>query len=81
MWAKARWLNPVEMYKRKLYIKGKTLVFGHKNCSAFWGNKNPKAYSEFGKKACFGAFITKEIIALDAYTIESNKVNVVVIED
>ena len=81
LWLKARWLNPVEMYKRKLFIKGKTIVFGHKSCSTFWVNSNPKKYTDYGKKACFKPFITKEIIALDAHTIESNNVNVVVLED
>lgn len=81
LWAKARWLNPVELYNKKLYPKDKTLVFGHWHCSAFWANMDRTKYSEFGKNACFEPFITKEIIALDACTVLSKKVNVVVLED
>ena len=54
------------MYQMKLHLKNKTLVFGHWPCSAFWANKNPKKYVEFGDKACFEPFTTKEIISLDA---------------
>ncbi len=81
LWEKARWLNPLETYKRKLYLKDKTLVFGHWRCSAFWANENPEKYAEFGNIACFKPFITKSIIALDACTAVSKKVNVVVVED
>ena len=81
LWAKARWLNPVQMHQMRLHIKDKTLVFGHWHCSAFWANKNPKKYIEFGNRACFEPFITKEIISLDACTAVSGKVNIVVIED
>lgn len=81
LWEKARWFNPLEMYKHKLYLKDKTLVFGHRRCSIFWADKNPEQYAEFGENACFDPFITKEIIALDACTVVSKKVNVVVIDD
>lgn len=81
LWKKARWIRPLEVYRRRLYPRGKTLVFGHWHCSAFWANADAKRYTEFGKRACFEPFITKEIMAIDACTAESGKVNVVVIED
>lgn len=81
LWKKARWLNPVQAYQTRLFLKNKTLVFGHWHCSAFWTNKNPKKYVEFGNKACYKPFITKEIIALDTCTVISKKVNVVVLDD
>lgn len=81
LWKTARWLNPVEMYKNKLYLKDKTLVLGHWHCSAFWANFDSKKYKEYGDDACFDPFITKEIIALDACTAVTKKVNVVVLED
>jgi serine/threonine protein phosphatase 1 len=81
LWEKARWLKPLELYKRKLYLKDKTLVFGHWHCSAFWAHQNPQKYTEFGKNACFLPFVKKEIIALDACTTQSKRVNVVVLED
>lgn len=80
-WEKARWHNPVELYKRKLYLNDKTLVFGHWHCSAFWANKNFELNGEYGEKACYEPFITDEIIALDACTVISGKVNVIVLED
>lgn len=81
LWQKARWLNPLIAYNLELYPKGKTLVFGHWHCSAFWANADPKKFSEFGDNACYEPYITKDIIALDARTVVSKKVNVVVIED
>ena len=81
LWAKARWLNPVETYRQKLYLEDKTLVFGHWHCSAFWANKEPKKYCEFGDRACFEPYINEKIIALDACTVVSKKVNVIVLED
>lgn len=81
LWEKARWLNPVTTYQKKLYLKNKTLVFGHWRCSAFWASKSPKRYAEDSDGVCFDPFITKEIIALDACTAQSKQVNVVVLED
>ena len=78
---KARWANPVEMYNKKIFEKDKTIVCGHWHCSALWHNLDPDKYSEYGPKANFEPFITKEMIAIDACTAYSNKVNVIVIED
>ena len=80
-WSKARWTKPLEVYKKGLYLKDKTLVFGHWHCSDFWRYSNPKKYTEIGMDACFDPFVTKEIIAIDACTYYSKKVNVLVIED
>ena len=81
LWAKARWKDPVDLFKRKLFLKDKTLVFGHYHCSAFWADKYPEKYSCFGENACFKPFITREIIAIDARTVVSKKVNLIEIED
>lgn len=80
-WKKARWSNPVEMYRYKIFEPNKTIVCGHWHCSALWHEINPELYTEFGKNAKYDPFITKEIIALDARTAYSKKVNVVVIEE
>ena len=80
-WQTARWANPVEMYSYKMFEPNKTIVCGHWHCSAFWHMFDKSKYEEFGDKANFQPFITKEVIALDACTAYSGKVNVVVLED
>ena len=79
-WARARWAKPVENYKAGLIVPNKTLVFGHWHCSDFWAHLDPKKYGSY-KTERFDPYITKDIIALDACTVLSGKVNVVVIED
>lgn len=80
-WGKARWTNPVEMYRYEIYEPNKTIVCGHWHCSALWHKQNPDEYEEFGDKANFEPFITKNMIAIDACTAYLHKVNVVVLED
>ena len=80
-WEKARWTNPVEMFRYEIYEPNKTIVCGHWHCSALWHEQNPDEYEEFGDKANFEPFITKNMIAIDACTTYSHKVNVVVLED
>ena len=80
-WQKARWANPVEMYRYKIFEPNKIIVCGHWHCSALWHEQNPKQYDEFGEKASFEPFITKDMIALDACAVYSHKVNVVVLEN
>ena len=80
-WKKARWTNPVEMYRYEIYEPNKTIVCGHWHCSALWHEQNPNEYDEFGLKANFEPFITNNMIALDACTAYSHRVNVVVLDD
>ena len=80
-WEKARWTNPVEMFRYEIYEPNKTIVCGHWHCSALWHEQNPDEYEEFGDKANFEPFITKNMIAIDACTAYLHKVNVVVLED
>lgn len=80
-WEKARWTNPVEMFRYEIYEPNKTIICGHWHCSALWHKQNPDEYEEFGDKANFEPFITKNMIAIDACTAYSHKVNVVVLED
>ena len=51
------------------------------HCSALWHKYNPREYEEFGENANFEPFITKDMIALDACTYHTRKVNVVILED
>lgn len=80
-WEKARWANPVEMYRYEIYEPNKTIVCGHWHCSALWHEQNPDEYEEFGDKANFEPFITKNMIAIDACTTYSKKVNVLIINE
>ena len=69
------------MTQYELFEPNKTIVFGHWHCSAFWKREKPEKYKEFGDSANYEPFITKNYIALDARTIRSKKVNVIVIDD
>lgn len=80
-WEKSRWQNPVEMYKNKIYDPQKTIVCGHWHCSALWHAKDPLRYDEFGPKETFEPFITKNMIAIDACTAHTKKINIIAIED
>lgn len=80
-WNKARWSNPVEMYRYEIYEPNKTIVCGHWHCSALWHEVNPEKYDEFGQKENFESFVTDKMIALDACTAYTKKVNVVIIND
>ena len=87
-WSKARWTNGMEAWSRGIKIPDKTTLCGHWHTS--WGHsKLHKEGSEWGnkystnpehRKANFEPFIDEGIVALDACTAFSHKVNVVVIE-
>ena len=80
-WNNARWANPVEMYRNKIFEPNKTIVCGHWHCSSFWHAENPSHYDEFGESAIFAPYIKPEIMAIDACTACSGVVNCVVIDD
>ena len=80
-WYEARWVNPLVMTEYELFEPNKAIVFGHWHCSAFWKREKPEVYKELGDSANYEPFITKNYIALDARTICSKKVNVIVIDD
>ncbi len=80
-WKEARWINPVVLYKKNVYDPDKIIVCGHWHCSALWHEVDPNKYDEFGPKANFAPFISEHIIAIDACTSYSKRVNVVIIED
>lgn len=80
-WQQARWFSCVDAYKQKIFEPNKTIVCGHWHCSSLWHLNNPNMHDEFGAKENFEPFMTDDIIALDACTAHSHKVNVVVIDD
>lgn len=80
-WEHARWENGMAAWKQGVIIPNKTIVCGHYHCS--WGNYNihHKGSGEFTSDACFEPFIDKNIVAIDACTAWTHKVNVLVIEE
>lgn len=80
-WAAARWLNGMELAKEHGIIEpGKTIVCGHWHTS-FGHTHYENKGTEFGDDADFSAYKSDGIIALDACTAHSGKVNCIVIED
>lgn len=78
-WKKARWHDPFALCKKGLWKEDKKLVFGHWHTSKEWSKvlNTP----EHGEGAIYDIFETDEYIGLDACTVLSNKVNVLVVED
>ena len=75
----ATWLNGMEAWSKGIREEGKTIFCGHWNSS--WGNCHLHGKgNEYGKDADFGPFIDEGIIALDASTANSHRVNVYVFE-
>lgn len=79
-WKPYRWLNGMEAWRNGIIEKDKTIYCGHWHSS--WGNSRYHGDgSEFGEKANFNPFIDNGIVALDACTAYSKKINVVVLEE
>lgn len=78
-WKKARWHDPFALCKKGLWKEDKKLVFGHWHTSEEWSKvlNTPK----HGEGAIYDIFETDSYIGLDACTVLSNKVNVLVVED
>lgn len=82
-WGKAVWQDPFKMAIKGMNKTGKVIVFGHWHCSAGWYYDDWKNRREFGENSCFEPYYNGKqgIIAIDACTAYTNKVNVIVIED
>lgn len=77
-WNSARWYNGMDAAQTSPVDK--TVVCGHWHCSyGHW--KYEYKGSEFGPDADFNPYYGPHIIALDACTAHSGKVNILVIED
>ena len=80
-WKKARWYNGMEVAcGMKKILPDKTVVVGHWHTS-FGHYHYEKKGSEFGPKADFSPFYAEGIIALDACTAFSGKMNCIVLKD
>lgn len=83
-WEQARWLNGIDMALDGFIEPNKTIVCGHWHCSYGHHLKSIKTenwISEFDEDACFDPFYDNGIIAIDACTAHTGKVNVLVLED
>lgn len=78
-WREARWTNPMEAV-RTAQIEDKTVVCGHFHCSYGHAKFEGKG-SEFGPDADFSPYMASGIIALDACTAYSGRMNCVVLRD
>jgi len=79
-WAKARWINGMEAAHCGITEPGKTIVCGHWHCS-FGHARYEMDGGEFKNCPNFAPYYGNGIIALDACTAFSGKVNSIVIED
>lgn len=79
-WARARWINGMEAAHSGVIEDDKTIVCGHWHCS-FGHARYHSNGSEFEGDAHFEPYYDEGIIALDACTVHSGKVNCIVIED
>ena len=79
-WDKARWINGMEAAHAGIIESGKTIVCGHWHCS-FGHAHYEHDGSEFESNAHFTPYCANGIIALDACTALSGKLNCIVIED
>lgn len=80
MWNSARWINGMEAAHGGITESGKTIVCGHWHCS-FGHSRYEHKGGEFEDNPDFTPYYADGIIALDAATPASHKVNCIVIED
>ena len=79
-WETARWYNGMEAARQGVIEPNKTIVCGHFYCS-YGHSKINGVGSERGEDANFSPYYNKGIIAIDAHTALSKKVNCIIIED
>lgn len=78
-WDSARWDNGMSKWKHGRILESKTIYCGHFHTS--WGHCYiDKKCSEFEDDADFSPFIKEGIVAIDACTAHTHKVNVVTLE-
>ena len=77
-WRQARWYNGMDAARTA--EEEKTILCGHWHCS-YGHAKYEQKGSEFGPDADFTPYYGQHVIALDACTAYSKKINVIVLED
>ncbi len=79
-WNYARWYNGMEAARQGVIEPNKTIVCGHWHCS--YGHAKIEGIGEaHGENANYYPYYGKGVIAIDACTALSHKVNCIVIED
>lgn len=79
-WTEATWLNGMLCWNYGATLPGKTIICGHWHTSWGWSYLRGKCVHQFGDDAIFEPFIDEGIVALDACTVLSKKVNCFVFE-
>lgn len=74
------WDNGMKMWKLGAILDGKTIFCGHWHTSWGWCMLREECTCQFDGDAIFEPFIDKGIVALDACTVVSHKVNCFVFE-
>ena len=80
MWEQASWYNGMEEWKSVVAIPNKTIVCGHWHCSFGNFHYHNKGFGEFEDTSDFSPFVDNGIIAIDACTAFSGKINIIVID-
>ena len=80
LWEKARWINGMEAAHAGVTESGKTIICGHWHCS-FGHSQYEKDGGEFEDKPNFAPNYNDGIIAIDACTAFSGRINCIVLED
>ena len=80
LWSKSRWINGMAAAHAGITETGKTIVCGHWHCS-FGHAKYEGKGGEFDNNPDFSPYCAKGILAIDACTAVSGKVNCIVIDD
>ncbi len=78
-WDRARWINGMGA-AQQFTVPGKTVVCGHWHTSFGHARLEGKG-SEFGPDADYSPYRGEGVLAIDACTVRSGRVNVVVLED
>ena len=79
-WENSMWGNPFFLASQELNKTGKTIIFGHWNCSK--GHQMlGHCKNEFGEDAIWEPCYAKGIIGIDRHTTYTGEVNVIVLED
>lgn len=79
-WEKARWINGMDAAYGGVTEPGKTIVCGHWHCSCGHACYEGRG-GEFDQDPDFTPYYGKGIIALDACTVHSGRVNCILLED
>lgn len=79
-WSRARWINGMDAARCGVIEKNKTIICGHWH-SSYGHSVYERKCSEFDDDANFSPYFGNGIIAIDACTVRSNKINCIVLNE